>query len=211
MGGPARADQDRADGHASDQPLGELTRRCWRHPRFGMISTFASPSTANAGITPLADDLGERRIGLHLAIDFERGARARDELQRLAHLHGGGRIGGAEIRMRDESDLQGDAEARDNVPAQATVMSAISSRWDRGAHGCRRGNRRLCFVIIRDMAEYSRTPGARPRMSLIWRSREAKRPSRPQNQRIRIPCGRTAIAPITVELVRTSVRAASGA
>ena len=79
MGGSGRADQDRADGQRIGQPLGELGRRCWRHRDSGMISTFASPSSRECGITRSRMIWEKRRIGLHFAIDFERGCALADE------------------------------------------------------------------------------------------------------------------------------------
>src|SRR3546814_18207439 len=65
-----------------------------------------------------AHRLGQRRVGLHLALDLQLGIALREQLPRLAHLHRRRLVGRADMRVREEGDLRLEAAGDDLVGRQ---------------------------------------------------------------------------------------------
>ena len=104
----------------------------------GKTSRLAVSVSGAVRHRPGADRRDQRGIGVHLAIHLQlRGAGA-DQRQRLAHLPGRGRVGGAEGGMRQQRHLRHDAEGLDLLGRQQGHLGdLLGGRLD-AAGGCRR-------------------------------------------------------------------------
>jgi hypothetical protein len=78
-----------------------------------------------------AQRLGQRDVGTHFAIDGEIGRPRLYQLERIAHLLRGGRIGGPEVRVRDERDARFQPKALDLLGReQRHVRDLLCGRVD---------------------------------------------------------------------------------
>ncbi len=104
MGRPTGTDQDRADRHHPGYRLDEIV---------GDVGGVETGHDEEIGGTvkgrgrhdPPPHLLGQRRVGVHLAVHLELGGERADAGEGLAHLEGGGGVAAAETAVGDQRHL----------------------------------------------------------------------------------------------------------
>ena len=119
--GPIRIGPSAWPGHRLDQVVGGAGRVEVRHDQ-----EVGRARALRVRQQPVADVLAQRRVGLHLAVDLEVGARgAAASASRIFSRRG--RVAAAEVGVADQRHLGLDAEAPRTISAALMAISAISS------------------------------------------------------------------------------------